>query len=735
MAETRKRLTLVGVKEPAISAARALDADAAPHADELARSDALLATAAPQSAIFNSLRFSGIVTDAAGLIQSFSPRAQRLLGYTAAEVVGRLPMMALHDPQELRVLAAQLSVKFSTPMAAGIEALVCQSVQGLADAYELDLLCKDGRRVPASVTVLPLFDAAEAIVGYLLLPAENTARAQTRNAELARQAQQESECFKRAVLNSLEAEIAVLDHTGVICEVNDTWLRFAIENGVEPHRPAPYTGIGTNYLAFCETASGSVSPAYKGIQAVLSGAAPSFSMEYPCHSPTEQRWFTMCVLPLRQTGPGDAQSTANGAVVAHTDISAYKRMGQVLKDRNIELEQARQVAEKANLAKSDFLSSMSHELRTPLGAILGFAQLLESGSPAPTATQRRSVDQILQAGWYQLELINEILDLALVESGKLSLSPEAVLLADVMHDCEAMIEPQAQKRGVFVSFPRIERQRRVNADRVRLKQVLINLLSNAIKYNRDGGRVIVDCAWTSPGRVRIGVEDTGEGLSPEKLSQLFQSFNRLGQEAGSEEGTGIGLVMSKRLVELMGGVIGARSTPGQGSVFWIELDLMPDLDTAAGRAAAAGPPPLPLHKEGRRRTLLYVEDSLPNLLLVESLMERRPDVRLITARDGLMGLKLARESLPDVILMDINLPGISGLKALQALSADPETARIPVLALSATAMPHDVDRGLAAGFFRYLTKPIKIGEFMKTLDEALIVSKKNAENPHKKRSP
>ena len=744
MFNTSKRLTLVGVKSPVMTAARsadeavdaakgAIDAIDAIDADHPARNDVLLKTAALQSAIFNSMRFSGIVTDADGMIQSFSPGAQRLLGYSAAEVAGRLPVTALHDPQDLRALAGELSLKFSRPIDPGIDALVFPSVQGFADDYELDLLCKDGRRVPALVTVLPLFGDGQTVLGYLLIPTENKARAQAREAELARQAYQESESFKRAILNSLEAEIAVVDGIGVIREVNETWRRFSIENGIEPSQPAPHTGIGTNYLAFCDTGSGSVSPAYQGILAVLSGTAPSFSMEYPCHSPTEQRWFTMCVLPLGQTAmKGQMRGALSGAVIAHTDISAYKRMDQVLKDRNIELEKARHVAEKANLAKSDFLSSMSHELRTPLGAILGFAQLLESGSPAPTPTQRRSVDQILQAGWYQLELINEILDLALVESGKLSLSPEAVPLAEVMRECEAMVELQAQKRGVHVSFPRLDRSCLVNADRVRLKQVLINLLSNAIKYNREGGRVIVDCMAISPGRVRIGVEDTGEGLSPEKLLQLFQSFNRLGQESGSEEGTGIGLVMSKRLVELMGGVIGARSTVGKGSVFWIEMDITAGLEAAAGSAALAKPPALQLQVEAQRRTLLYVEDSLPNLLLVESLMERRPDVRLTMVRDGLTGLKVARESLPDVILMDINLPGISGLKAMGLLAEDPATARIPVIALSATAMPHDIRKGLEAGFFRYLTKPIRITEFMTTLDEALTVSKKIADQSGKK---
>jgi PAS domain S-box-containing protein len=256
------------------------------------------------------------------------------------------------------------------------------------------------------------------------------------------------------------------------------------------------------------------------------------------------------------------------------DIIGYLLIGtdnSVRKQVEVELKQAMAVAERANLAKSDFLSSMSHELRTPLSAILGFAQLIESGTPAPTVSQRRSIDQILQAGWYLLELINEILDLALIESGKLSLSLEPISLAEVMLECQAMIEPQAHKRRISVSFPRFDVPYHVKADRTRVKQVLINLLSNAIKYNRAGGSVTVDCTTGAPGRIRIRVEDTGEGLTPDQVAQLFQPFNRLGQEATAEEGTGIGLVVSKRLIEWMGGVIGVESTVGNGSVFWIEL--------------------------------------------------------------------------------------------------------------------------------------------------------------------
>jgi len=387
------------------------------------------------------------------------------------------------------------------------------------------------------------------------------------------------------------------------------------------------------------------------------------------------------------------------------------------------LNEAIAVAEKASLAKSDFLSSMSHELRTPLNAILGFAQLLESGSPPPTPSEKRSIEQILKAGWYLLDLINEVLDLALIESGKLPLSLEPISLTEVVRECQVMIGPQAQKRGITLRFPQGEVPIFVNADRTRVKQVLINLLSNAIKYNKVSGTVDVDYAASTPGRIRVRVKDTGEGLTPNKMTQLFRPFDRLGKETGVEEGTGIGLMVSKQLVELMGGVIGVESTLGKGSVFWIELNVTAEPQTAAGAATLPAVAQAPMQAGAQLRTLLYVEDNPANLMLVEDLIARRPELRLLSAADGIRGVEMARASRPDVILMDINLPGISGFQALEILRADPATAHIPVVALSANAMPRDIEKGLAAGFFRYLTKPIKVNELMDTLDAALKFSK------------
>lgn len=416
--------------------------------------------------------------------------------------------------------------------------------------------------------------------------------------------------------------------------------------------------------------------------------------------------------------------TKNGRLVscAIRDITGRKRI-------EAELNEAKVAAENANRAKSEFLSSMSHELRSPLNAILGFAQLLESAVPPLTPRQKCGVEQILHAGWYLLELINEILDLALIESGKLSLSLEAIDLHEVIGDCQAMIVPHAVNSGIQLSFPDFTAQVLVKADRTRVKQVFLNLLSNAIKYNRTGGNVEVRFSHCTTPSIRISVHDTGRGLSPEQLAELFQPFNRLGREMGAEEGTGIGLVVSKRLVELMGGTIGVESTVGEGSVFWFELAR--DTSTQAGHATASPIDVAPQIQANQPLfTLLYVEDNPANLMLVEQVLETYPHIKLLSAQSGRSGIKLARAHHPDMILMDINLPGISGIETLDILRQDPVTAAIPVVALSANAMPGDIEKGLQAGFFRYLTKPIKLNEFMNALDDALKFSETGAVQPH-----
>ncbi|QTN28799.1 PAS domain S-box protein [Rhodoferax sp. AJA081-3] len=671
--------------------------------------EALLKAGALQNAIFNSANFSSIATDATGVIQIFNVGAERMLGYTAADVVNKITPADISDPQEVIERAQTLSLELDTTITPGFEALVFKASRGIEDIYELTYIRKDGSRLPAVVSVTALRDAQNIIIGYLLIGTDNTARQQVEDErKKLDQRLRDQQFYTRSLIESHIDALITTDPAGVISDVNKQ-MEALTGCTRDELIGAPFKSFFTDPLR-----------AEAGIKRVLKeNKVTNYELTARARDGKET------VVSYNATTFYDRDRNLQGVFAAARDVTERKLLDQALQENNIELEMAKSIAEKANLAKSDFLSSMSHELRTPLNAILGFAQLIDSGDPAPTPTQKRSTDQILQAGWYLLELINEILDLALIESGKLMLTSEPVSLADVMAECETMVESQARRRDISVCFPAVDVRYCVKADRTRVKQVLINLLSNAIKYNRTSGSVVVSLAANTPGRLRIGVADTGDGLTTEKIAQLFQPFNRLGQEATTEEGTGIGLVVCKRLVELMGGTIGVESVVGQGSSFWIELELTTDAQTAEHVEPAAL---VPVHVVAGPHvyTVLYVEDNPANLMLVEALIERRSDMRLLSARNGPSGIEIARTVRPDVILMDINLPGMSGTKALAILTADPATAHIPVIAISANAMPSDIAKGLAAGFFRYLTKPIRVDQFMETLDEVLTLGSEGA---------
>ena len=665
--------------------------------------EALLKAGALQSAIFNSANFSSIATDEKGVIQLFNVGAERMLGYAAAEVMNKITPADISDSEEVIARAKALSAELATTITPGFAALVFKASRGIEDIYELTYIRKDGSRFPAVVSVTALRDPRGGIIGYLLIGTDNTARKQV-EAEQKRldQRLRDQQFYTRSLIESNIDALMTTDPLGIITDLNKQ-MEALTDCTRDELIGAPFK----NYFTDPDRAEAA-------IKLVLSEKkVTNYELT------VQARDGKKTVVSYNATTFYDRDRRLQGVFAAARDVTERKRFEQALQETNAELESAKSAAEKANLAKSDFLSSMSHELRSPLNAILGFAQLMEASSPAPTAAQAESITQILQAGWHLLKLINEVLDLAVVESGKVSLSPEPVSLAEVLAECQAMMEPQAQQRGISMTFPKLAGACFVQADRTRVKQVLINLLSNAIKYNRPQGRVEVLCAAAGADRLRISVQDTGAGLPPEKLAQLFQSFNRLGQEVRGEEGTGIGLVVSKRLVELMGGIIGVESIVGAGSMFWIELRLTtaPSLVTTGGAPVVAAPAPVPAN--ARVRTLLYVEDNPANMKLVEKLLALRADIRLIGAVNGTLGVELARATLPEVILMDINLPGISGIDAMKILREDPATKHIPIVALSANAMPRDIVRGLEAGFYRYLTKPIRVDEFMETVNEAL----------------
>ncbi len=421
----------------------------------------------------------------------------------------------------------------------------------------------------------------------------------------------------------------------------------------------------------------------------------------------EGSWIQMSGCPLR-TEAGEVR----GAVVVLTDITVHQLHQE-------SLSRAKNEAEHANQAKSEFLSRMSHELRTPLNAILGFAQLLEMAR-LKTA-HRDSVGQILKAGRHLLTLINEVLDISRIESGKLSLSPEPVRVDDVIREALAMVQPQAADRQVRIdaetgTWSNVY----ILADRQRLKQVLLNLLSNAIKYNRAAGMVTISCQIGAGDMVRLMVTDTGVGIPEDKFGLLFSPFERLGAEQTGIEGTGIGLAFSKRLTEAMGGALGVASELGTGSTFFLDLPRadspLGSFDLTSGGQLAAGAEAVAGHN---RPIVLCIEDNPSNLQLIERILASRPEIRLLTALHGMAGLRLAQQHRPNLILLDVHLPDIDGHEVLRQLKENRQTSEIPVIVVSADATPRQEARLREAGAREYLTKPLDVPFFLEKIEEAL----------------
>lgn len=497
---------------------------------EVRRKEVLLKAGALQNAIFNSANFSSIATDANGVIQIFNVGAERVLGYAAADVMNKITPADISDPQELIARAKALSLELETTSAPGFEALVFKASRGIEDIYELTYFRKDGSRFPAVVSVTALRDGQGGIIGYLLIGTDNTARKRG-EAEQKKldQRLRDQQFYTRSLIESNIDALMTTDPSGIITDVNKQ-MEALTGCTRDELIGAPFK----NYFTDPERAEA-------GIKLVLNGRKVT---DYELTACARDGKTTL--VSYNATTFYDRDRKLQGVFAAARDVTERKPFERALQETNVEMESAKSAAEKANLAKSEFLSSMSHELRSPLNAILGFAQLMESSSPLPTPSQSENIAHILQAGWHLLNLINEILDLAVIESGKVSLSPESVGLSEIMSECQAMMEPLAQGRGIVMTFPRFGSPIFVRADRTRLKQIVINLLSNAIKYNREQGAIDVDCAASVPERIRISVRDTGAGLPSEKLAQLFQPFNRLGQEAGGVAGPNTATMFGER---------------------------------------------------------------------------------------------------------------------------------------------------------------------------------------------
>jgi len=435
---------------------------------------------------------------------------------------------------------------------------------------------------------------------------------------------------------------------------------------------------------------------------------PRFLTQY-FHKDGKRVWFEVSEFPVF-----DEQ----GNVVSVEGI-AYDVTDRI--ELEEQLTQAKEEAERANKAKSQFLARMSHELRTPLNAIIGFSQVMVRNKAEPiTESQGSDIQNIIISGKHLLKLINEVLDLSHIESGTLDLSMEPVNICCLIKEVFDLIEPLSRQSGVTVTneFNECD-DLYILADQFRLKQVLLNLVSNAIKYTLESGSIALSFEEQGDGEICIRVTDTGLGIPKEMQASLFQPFFRLHEEEIQREGTGIGLAISKDLIELMNGRIGYTSQAGRGSCFYIELPLC-DPPTVLQEDKITIVERVPEEKgEGRRFTLLYIEDNSMNLTMVRKTLRERPDIKFLSAPNAKLGLDLARSHRPDLILMDIDLPGMDGITATEYLQNKEETRKIPVIAVSANAMPKDIDKAMKAGFKEYITKPIDLGHFLKTIDQYL----------------
>lgn len=575
-------------------------------------------------------------------------------------------------------------------------------VHAPVDAWELGTLWSASR---FSITGL----LGSSLLGALLLTITGRRRrteaaVKERTAELEHEigermrtesALRRSEHRSRQLFDAAPVGVVHVDMSGCICDVNPAFCQISGRDAVD------LVGRSMREL----THSGDAAIDADMLRDLASGAASSVVTSTRLITASGATRWARCHVRVAVAEPDAPQQ----AVAVVEDITEHLRLE--------EAERAREAAELANQAKTEFLSRMSHELRTPLNAMLGFAQLLEiDRAPTLSATQRGWTRQIQQAGWHLLEMINDILDLSRIESGTLKLDLVPTDLDAAITAARSMVEPAAAARGVTLHEAPSAGPLTVLGDETRVRQILTNLLSNAIKYNVEDGRVLIATERVGAASVEISVSDTGPGMNTEQLAQLFQPFNRLGRERGKIEGTGIGLVISRRLAELMGGTLRAHSVVGSGSSFTLTLPLSVDIDLAVIEQAEPTVPDVP---EYHRRLVHYIEDNAANADVMRGILAQRPQVLLEVSSTAAAGLAAVRERLPHLVLLDMHLPDLDGLEILRHLKADRTTRDIPVIVVSADALADRIDAALEAGAALYLTKPVSVPELLASLDELL----------------
>jgi PAS domain S-box-containing protein len=669
---------------------------------EMSRAEALLKAGALQSAIFNSANFSSIATDAEGVIQIFNVGAERMLGYSAAEVLNTVTPADISDPDEMVARAISLSVEFETPIAPGFEALVFKASRGIEDIYELTYIRKDGSRFPAVVSVTGLRDAADAIIGYLLIGTDNTARQRVEEERMKLdQRLRDQHFYTRSLIESNIDALMTTDPRGIITDVNK--------------QTEALTGRTRDELIGAPFKNCFTDPwrAEAGINRVLlEGKVTNYELTAQAHD------GTLTVVSYNASTFHDRDRTLQGVFVSARDMTELKRYEQTLQQTNVELEQASRM-------KSEFLANMSHELRTPLNAIIGFSELLKDGLVGDLAPRQRGfIGDIYNSGNHLLSLINDILDLSKVEAGKMELDLEPVPVADLFANSLSIIREKAAQRHVRLELDAGSLLGTIRVDARKVKQILYNLLSNAVKFSDDGGQVILQAtrvpgaevgqssgSWPCRGFIppveqhdeylRISVSDTGIGIAEEGLDQLFQPFTQIDSGLGRKfEGTGLGLAMVKLLAELHGGAVAMESAEGEGSVFTVWLPMR--TDDEPNTAAPATSVVVAIGERAETRTALIVEDDPKSAQLIRLQLEAE-GFAVIHAATAEEALVLAMQQPLALITLDIMLPDMDGWELLARFKQKPALRRIPVVIISIVA---DLARGFSLGAAAVMQKPI-----------------------------
>jgi PAS domain S-box-containing protein len=675
--------------------------------------DALLKAGALQSAIFNSANFSSIATDAKGVIQIFNVGAERMLGYTAAEVMNKITPADISDPQEVIARAKALSVELGTPIAPGFEALVFKASRGIEDIYELTYFRKDGSRFPAVVSVTALRDAQDAIIGYLLIGTDNTARKQIEDERMKLdQRLRDQHFYNRSLLESNIDALMTTDPRGIITDVNKQ-MEALTGCTRDELIGAPFK----NYFTDSSRAEAAIN------RVLTEGKVTNYELT------ARARDGTLTVVSYNASTFHDRDRKLQGVFAAARDMTELKVFEQTLQQKNIELEDASRM-------KSEFLANMSHELRTPLNAIIGFSEVLGDGLMGDMTDQQRGyIGDIFKSGKHLLSLINDILDLSKVEAGKMSLDLEAVQLSPLFANSLSIIRGKAATRHITLVMDETEDLGSIRADGRKLKQIVYNLLSNAVKFTVDGGRVTLragrvprvevgQLSGSGTGRsfpladnefaefLKISVTDSGIGISPEELEHLFKPFSQIDASLARKfEGTGLGLAMVKLLSELHGGTVAVESVVSEGTCFTVWLPLRAEEQDALTpvRVPAASP----IAAVPGIRTALVVEDDLKSAELIRVQLEAE-GFRVLHAATAEAALALAVQQPLSLITLDIMLPTMDGWEFLSRIKQVSALSCIPVVIISIVA---DRNKGFALGAAAVMQKPISRKELYDSLVE------------------